>query len=125
MSMYTNLVMDHFNNPRNAGTIPDADGVGYFTNPVCGDAMRLYLKVKDDTIEDARFQTVGCGAAIAASSMLTVMIKGISTEEAEKLTNQAIAEALGGLPSSKMHCSMLAADALHNALEDYRKRSAG
>ena len=117
--MYSDLVMDHFSNPRNVGTIPDADGVGLEGNPVCGDLMKMFIKVKDDHIDDIKFQTFGCGAAIATSSMVTEMVKGKSLEEAMQVTNKAVAEALGGLPGNKMHCSNLAADALHKAIEDY------
>lgn len=114
--------MEHFTNPRNVGEIPDADGIGEVGNPVCGDIMRLYIKVEDGVIKDVRFKTFGCGAAIATSSMLTELVKGKSLEEAMKITNKAVAEALDGLPAQKMHCSNLAADALHKAIEDYKKR---
>lgn len=120
--MYSELVMEHFTNPRNVGEIPDADGVGTEGNPVCGDIMRIYIKVKDDRIEDIKFKTFGCGAAIATSSMVTEMVKGRTLEEAMQVSNRAVAEALGGLPSNKMHCSNLAADALHKAIEDYRRK---
>lgn len=120
--MYSDLVMEHFTNPRNVGEIPDADGVGTEGNPVCGDIMRIYIKVKDDRIEDIKFKTFGCGAAIATSSMVTEMVKGRTLEEAMQVSNKAVAEALGGLPSNKMHCSNLAADALHKAIEDYRHK---
>ena len=120
--MYSDLVMDHFSNPRNVGEIPDADGVGTEGNPVCGDIMRIYIKVKDNRIEDIKFKTFGCGAAIATSSMVTEMVKGKTLEEAMQVSNKAVAEALGGLPANKMHCSNLAADALHKAIEDYRRR---
>lgn len=120
--MYTDLVMDHFSNPRNVGTIPDADGVGLEGNPVCGDLMKIFIKVNEDRIEDIKFQTFGCGAAIATSSMVTEMVKGKTLDEALKVTNRKVAEALGGLPSQKMHCSNLAADALHKAIEDYKKK---
>ncbi|MGQ9675572.1 MAG: Fe-S cluster assembly scaffold protein NifU [Chloroflexota bacterium] len=120
--MYSELVMEHFTNPRNVGEIPDADGVGTEGNPVCGDIMRIYIKVKDDRIEDIKFKTFGCGAAIATSSMVTEMVKGKTLEEAMQVSNRAVAEALGGLPSNKMHCSNLAADALHKAIEDYRRK---
>ena len=122
--MYTDLVMEHFSNPRNVGEIPDADGVGTEGNPVCGDIMRIYIKVKDDHIEDIKFKTFGCGAAIATSSMVTEMVKGKTLDEAMVISNKAVAEALGGLPSNKMHCSNLAADALHKAIEDYRSKQA-
>lgn len=117
--MYSEKVMDHFMNPRNVGEIPDADGVGQVGNPVCGDIMKIYIKVKDDVIEDIKFKTFGCGAAIATSSMVTEMVKGKTIEEALKVSNRQVAEALGGLPPQKMHCSNLAADALHAAIKDY------
>jgi nitrogen fixation NifU-like protein len=120
--MYNEKVMDHFSNPRNVGEIPDADGVGQVGNPVCGDIMKIFIKVKDNVIEDIKFKTFGCGAAIATSSMVTEMVKGKPIEEAETITNRAVAEALGGLPPIKMHCSNLAADALHAAIEDYKKK---
>lgn len=123
--MYTDLVMDHFSNPRNVGSIPDADGIGTEGNPVCGDIMKIYIKVKDDRIEDIKFQTFGCGAAIATSSMVTEMVKGRTLDEALDISNKAVAEALGGLPSTKMHCSNLAADALHKAIEDYKSKNEG
>lgn len=123
--MYTEKVMDHFANPRNVGEIPDADGVGETGNPVCGDIMRVYIKVKDNIIEDIKFKTFGCGAAIATSSMVTEMAKGKSLEEALELSNSQVAEALGGLPPIKMHCSNLAADALHAAVNNYRKKQTG
>ncbi len=117
--MYSDLVMDHFRNPRNVGELPDADGVGQVGNPVCGDVMKLMIKVKGDRIEDVKFQTFGCGAAIATSSMVTEMVVGKTLKEALAVSNKAVAEALGGLPPTKMHCSNLAADALHKAIEDY------
>jgi len=117
--MYSDIVMEHFTNPRNVGSIPDADGVGSVTNSVCGDMIKIFIKVKDDRIEDVKFQTFGCGAAIATSSMITEMVKGKTVEEARKVTNEAVAEALGGLPLPKMHCSNIAADAMHGALDDY------
>ncbi|ADL07892.1 Fe-S cluster assembly scaffold protein NifU [Thermosediminibacter oceani] len=120
--MYNEKVMDHFTNPRNVGEIPDADGIGEVGNPVCGDMMKIYIKVKDDVIEDIKFKTFGCGAAIATSSMVTEMVKGKTIEEALKVSNKAVADALGGLPPVKMHCSNLAADALHAAIEDYKKK---
>jgi len=120
--MYSDLVMEHFSNPRNVGEIPDADGVGVEGNPVCGDVMKIYIKVKDGRIVDVKFKTFGCGAAIATSSMVTEMVKGKTLEEAMEISNQAVAEALGGLPPVKMHCSNLAADALHKAIEDYRSK---
>lgn len=122
--MYTDKVMDHFQNPRNVGEIPDADGVGEVGNAVCGDIMKIYLKIEDDRIQDIKFKTFGCGAAIATSSMVTEMVKGKTVAEALEITNKAVAEALDGLPPQKMHCSNLAADALHKAIEDYRSRKA-
>jgi nitrogen fixation NifU-like protein len=122
--MYSDLVMDQFSNPRNVGEIPDADGVGTEGNPVCGDIMRIYIKVKDGKLEDVKFKTFGCGAAIATSSMVTEMVKGKTLDEALSVSNKAVAEALGGLPAVKMHCSNLAADALHKAIEDYRAKVA-
>ncbi|MGE5620833.1 MAG: Fe-S cluster assembly scaffold protein NifU [Sphingomonadaceae bacterium] len=120
--MYSDLVMEHFSNPRNVGEIPDADGVGMEGNPVCGDVMKIYIKVKDGRIADVKFKTFGCGAAIATSSMVTEMVMGKTLEEAMEVSNKAVAEALGGLPPVKMHCSNLAADALHKAIEDYRSK---
>jgi nitrogen fixation NifU-like protein len=118
--MYTEKVMDHFTNPRNVGEIADADGIGEVGNAKCGDIMRIYLKVDDsDVITDVKFKTFGCGAAIATSSMVTEMVKGKKLSEALEISNQAVAEALGGLPPVKMHCSNLAADALHQAIKDY------
>lgn len=117
--MYTEKVMDHFSNPRNVGEISDADGIGEVGNAKCGDIMRIYLKVNDDeVIEDVKFKTFGCGAAIATSSMVTEMVKGKTLNEALEISNKAVAEALGGLPPAKMHCSNLAADALHEAIKD-------
>lgn len=121
--MYTDLVMDHFSNPRNVGEVSDADGVGQVGNPVCGDIMRITIKVADDAIEDAKFKTFGCGAAVATSSMVTEMVMGKALTEAAEISNRAVAEALGGLPPVKMHCSNLAADALHLAIADYLTRS--
>jgi len=121
-TQYSEKVMDHFKNPRNVGEIPDADGVGNVGNPVCGDIMRLYIKVKDRIIVDAKFKTFGCGAAIATSSMVTEIVKGKSIDEALKISNKAVAEALGGLPKIKMHCSMLAEEALKSAIDDYLKK---
>lgn len=120
--LYSEKVMDHFLHPRNVGDIPDADGVGNVGNPVCGDIMKLYIKVKDGKIVDAKFKTFGCGAAIATSSMVTELVKGKSPEEALTISNQAVAEALGGLPPVKMHCSVLAEEALKSAIENYRER---
>lgn len=117
--MYNDKVMDHFSNPRNVGEIKDADGVGEVGNAKCGDIMRIYLQVENDIITDVKFKTFGCGAAIATSSMVTEMVKGKTLDEALKISNQAVAEALGGLPPAKMHCSNLAADALHEAIKDY------
>jgi len=121
--MYSAKVMEHFQNPRNVGEIEDADGVGQVGNPVCGDIMALYIKVKDDRIVDAKFKTFGCGAAIATSSMVTELVKGKTLNEAERISRNTVAEALDGLPPIKMHCSNLAADALHKAIEDYKKRA--
>jgi nitrogen fixation protein NifU and related proteins len=123
--MYTEKVMEHFKNPRNMGEIPNADGVGTVGNPVCGDLMTFYIKVKDNRIEDVKFKTYGCGAAIATSSMTTELAKGKTLEEAMKLTRASVADSLGGLPPVKMHCSNLAADALHAAIEDYQKKQKG
>lgn len=119
---YSQKVMDHFMNPRNVGELPDADGIGNVGNPVCGDIMRLYIKVKDNRIIDTKFKTFGCGAAIATSSMVTELVKGKTIDEALKVSNKAVAEALGGLPKIKMHCSVLAEEALRAAIEDYRKK---
>ena len=119
---YTDLVRDHFQSPRNAGEMPNPDAVGYERNPVCGDTMRLMLRINDDRIEEARFQTSGCPAAIATSSVCTEMITGLHLAEAERLSKEEFARALGGLPPGKMHCSVLAADALRRAIEDYRQR---
>jgi nitrogen fixation NifU-like protein len=123
--MYSKTVMDHFKNPRNVGVIDDADGVGEVGNPLCGDMMTVYLKIDDERIEDIKFQTFGCGAAIAVSSMLTEMAKGKSLEEARKISNKDVAEALEGLPKNKLHCSNLGADALHIAIKDYEARKEG
>lgn len=120
--MYSELVMQHFSNPSNVGVIEDADGVGKVGNPMCGDVMEMFIKVKDNRVEDVKFRTFGCGAAIATSSIATEMIKGKSLDEAVKLSNKAVADALGGLPAQKMHCSNLAADAVRAAIEDYRSR---
>jgi nitrogen fixation NifU-like protein len=122
---YSSKVMEHFANPRNVGEIPDADGVGTVGNPVCGDIMKMYIKVKDGIITDVKFKTFGCGAAIATSSMATEMIKGKTIEEALKLTNEAVAEALGGLPKVKMHCSVLAEQAVRSAIDDYLRKTTG
>ena len=123
--MYSDKVMDHFQNPRNVGTIPDADGMGQVGNPVCGDMMTFYIKVKDGRLADIKFQTFGCGAAIAVSSMVSEMAMGKTIEEALKISNKLVAEELGGLPKNKLHCSNLGADALHAAILDYRNRQAG
>jgi nitrogen fixation NifU-like protein len=123
--MYSELVMKHFSDPQNVGVIEDADGVGKVGNPVCGDVMEMFIKVKDDRVEDVKFRTFGCGAAIATSSIATEMIKGKPLDEAVKLSNKAVAEALGGLPAQKMHCSNLAADAVRAAIEDYWSRGKG
>ncbi len=120
--LYNEKVMDHFLHPRNVGEIPDADGIGNVGNPVCGDIMRLYIKVTDGKIIDAKFKTFGCGAAISTSSMVTELVKGRTIKEALEISNKAVAEALGGLPAIKMHCSVLAEEALKSAIEDYRKR---
>ncbi len=123
--MYSDKVMDHFRNPRNVGEMEDADGIGEEGNPQCGDIMKIFIKVKEDVIEDIKFQTFGCGSAIATSSMVTEMVMGKTIAEAEKVTNKAVAEALDGLPPLKMHCSNLAADALHSAIKDYREKHSG
>jgi nitrogen fixation NifU-like protein len=120
--IYSEKVMEHFQNPRNVGVIKDADGVGQVGNPVCGDMMSFYIKVKDNRIADVKFQTFGCGAAIAVSSMVSEMAKGKTVEEALKITNRSVAEELGGLPKNKLHCSNLGADALHAAIKDYREK---
>ena len=120
--MYTDKVLDHFRNPRNMGEIPDADGVGTVGNPVCGDLMTIYIKVKDNRLEDIKFKTFGCGAAIATSSMITELAKGKTLDEAMKITRGDVADNLGGLPPVKMHCSNLAADGLHAAIQDYLKK---
>ena len=117
--MYSELVMKHFADPQNVGVIEDADGVGKVGNPMCGDVMEMFIKVKDDRVEDVKFRTFGCGAAIATSSIATEMIKGKSLDEAVQLSNKAVADALGGLPAQKMHCSNLAADAVRAAIDDY------
>jgi len=119
---YSEKVMDHFKNPRNVGDMPDADGTGHVGNAVCGDIMELYIKVRDNVIADAKFKTFGCGAAIATSSMVTELVKGKTVDEALKISNRAVAEALGGLPKIKMHCSLLAEQALKNAIDDYLKK---
>jgi nitrogen fixation NifU-like protein len=121
--MYTEKVMEHFKNPKNMGEIPDADGVGEVGNPTCGDMMTMYIKVKDDRIDDIKFKTYGCGAAIATSSMTTELAKGKTLDEALQITRASVADSLGGLPKVKMHCSNLAADALHAAIEDYKRKT--
>lgn len=123
MALYSDKVMDHFLNPRNVGTIEDADGVGEVGNVKCGDIMKMYLKIDDDVITDVKFETFGCASAIASSSMATELIKGQKIEDAMTLTNKAVAEALDGLPDYKMHCSVLAEEAIQAALEDYRKKN--
>ena len=123
--MYSKTVMDHFRNPRNVGVIEDADGVGEVGNPLCGDMMTIYLKIKDEQIKDIKFQTFGCGSAIAVSSMITEIAKGKNLAEAKKLTNKDVAAALEGLPKNKLHCSNLGADALQMAIQDYEDRLAG
>jgi len=120
--MYSQKVMEHFKNPHNMGEIPDADGVGTVGNPVCGDMMTIYIKVKDNRLQDIKFKTYGCGSAIATSSMITDLARGKTLEEALKITRANVADSLGGLPPVKMHCSNLAADALHAAIEDYRSK---
>lgn len=120
--MYSEKVMDHFMNPRNVGEIPDADGVGMEGNPTCGDVMKIFIKVENGRIVDAKFKTFGCGASIAVSSMVTEMVKGKTLEEALRISKETVADALGGLPPQKMHCSNLGADALRKAIEDYRSK---
>ena len=123
--IYSDKVMEHFENPRNVGIIEDADGVGQVGNPVCGDMMTFYIKVSDDRIADVKFKTFGCGAAIAVSSMVSEMAMGKTLDEAMKITNQDVARQLDGLPKNKLHCSNLGADALHKAIEDYRDKAVG
>jgi len=122
MALYSEKVMDHFRNPRNVGVIEDANGIGEVGNAKCGDIMKMYLKIEDEIIKDVKFETFGCGSAIASSSMATELIKGQPVEEAMKLTNKAVAEALDGLPDYKMHCSVLAEEAIRSAIEDYKSR---
>jgi nitrogen fixation NifU-like protein len=122
--MYTEKVMDHFRNPRNVGKIENPDGIGKVGNPTCGDVLHLYIKVKDDRIEDVKFETFGCAAAIATSSIATEMIKGKNLDEALRISNKAVAESLDGLPPAKMHCSMLAEEGIKKAIEDYRSKQA-
>ena len=124
MALYSDKVMDHFLKPRNLGVIEDADGVGEVGNAKCGDIMKMYLKIDDDIITDVKFETFGCASAIASSSMATELIKGASVEDAMQLTNKAVAEALDGLPAYKMHCSVLAEEAIQAALEDYKQKQA-
>ena len=119
MALYTDTVMDHFMNPRNVGEIPDADGVGEVGNAKCGDIMKMYIKVKDNRIDDVKFETFGCGSAIASSSMATEMIKGKAIDEALAVTNKQVVEALGGLPAHKLHCSVLAEESIKSAVRDY------
>ena len=123
MALYSEKVMDHFRNPRNVGVIEDADGVGEVGNAKCGDIMKIYLKIRDDAIEDVKFETFGCGSAIASSSMATELIRGKPIAEAMTLTNKAVAEALDGLPPHKLHCSVLAEEAIKKALQDYYERN--
>ena len=125
LHMYSDTVMDHFKNPRNVGEIENADGIGEVGNPVCGDIMNMYIKVENNVITDVKFKTFGCGAAIATSSMATDLIKGRTIEEALALTNDAVAEALGGLPRVKMHCSVLAEQAVRSAIDDYLRKTTG
>ena len=120
--MYSETVKDHFRNPRNVGEMKDPDGIGEVGNPICGDMMTIFIKVEGERIEDISFLTFGCGAAIAVSSMLTEMAKGKPLEEAKQITNKSVAEALEGLPTNKLHCSNLGADALHKAIEDYKSK---
>ena len=122
MALYSEKVMDHFRNPRNVGVIEDANGIGEVGNAKCGDIMKMYLKIEDDIVQDVKFETFGCGSAIASSSMATELIKGKPVSEVKTLTNKAVAEALDGLPDYKMHCSVLAEEAIQSALEDYQRR---
>jgi nitrogen fixation NifU-like protein len=124
MAVYSDKVMDHFLHPRNVGEIPDASGVGTVGNPICGDVLKLYLKIEGNVIVDAKFKTFGCGAAIATSSIVTELVTGKTIEQALKISNKAVAEALGGLPKIKMHCSVLAEEALRAAIEDFHKKQA-
>jgi nitrogen fixation NifU-like protein len=125
MAFYSEKVMDHFANPRNVGEIKDASGVGEVGNPVCGDMMKFYIKVEDNKVVDVKFKTFGCGAAIAVSSMVSEMAIGKTIEEVLEITNEKVAQELGGLPPNKMHCSNLGADALHRAVEDYKNKKNG
>ena len=122
MALYSEKVMDHFRNPRNVGVLEDANGIGEVGNAKCGDIMKMYLKIEDDIIQGVKCETFGCGSAIASSSMATELIKGKPVSEAMQLTNKAVAEALDGLPAHKIHCSVLAEEAIRSALEDYHKR---
>ncbi len=122
MALYSEKVMDHFRNPRNLGVLEDANAIGEVGNAKCGDIMKMYLKIEDDIVKDVKFETFGCGSAIASSSMATEMIKGKPLSEVEKLTNKAVTEALDGLPTHKIHCSVLAEQAIKSALEDYKKK---
>ena len=123
MALYSEKVMDHFRTPRNVGVIEDADGIGEVGNAKCGDIMRMYLKIEDDVVKDVKFETFGCASAIASSSMATELIKGQPVSEVKQLTNKAVAEALDGLPDYKMHCSVLAEEAIQSALEDYHRKT--
>ncbi|MBQ6171689.1 MAG: Fe-S cluster assembly scaffold protein NifU [Clostridia bacterium] len=123
MALYSEKVMDHFRNPRNVGILEDANGVGEVGNAKCGDIMKMYLKIEDGVVKDVKFETFGCGSAIASSSMATELIKGKPVSEVKQLTNKAVADALDGLPAYKMHCSVLAEEAIQSALEDYQKRT--
>ena len=123
MALYTDIVMDHFTNPRNVGEIPDADGVGEVGNAKCGDIMKMYLKIRDNVIEDVKFETFGCGSAIASSSMATELVKGKTIDEALAVTNKQVVDALGGLPAHKLHCSVLAEEAIKSAVKDYYDRN--
>jgi len=120
--MYSEKVMDHFSNPRNVGELPDANGIGQVGNPRCGDIMKIYMRIEDNVIRDVSFKTFGCGAAIATSSMATELVKGKTVEEALRLSNRAVAEALDGLPPAKLHCSVLAEEGIRSAIADYYKR---
>ena len=122
MALYSEKVMDHFRNPRNVGVLEDANGIGEVGNAKCGDIMKMYLKIEDDIVKDVKFETFGCGSAIASSAMATELIKGKPVSEARQLTNKAVAEALDGLPDYKMHCSVLAQEAIESALKDYESR---
>ncbi len=123
MALYTDIVMDHFMNPRNVGEIPNADGVGEVGNAKCGDIMKMYLKINDNIIEDVKFETFGCGSAIASSSMATELIKGKTIDEALAVTNKQVVDALGGLPAHKLHCSVLAEESIKSAVKDYYDRN--